>query len=190
MWALRNGLLVNWKFFSCVSVSSLLTQTWLRGAHSYIKSQVSWMWSYCEIQSEELYLQRKRKKKKTNVLQHLVAWAASVCVCVCVCVWPYFPLSAVCSYSNQYVSCLHWSGLDNHHSYMVSPQQMPETDRGAERKKPNEKVEGCTGWENVSVKHAAPQTPLRFLCILSERGDSRIVSGIGLLLKYQGATFR
>lgn len=55
---------------------------------------------------------------------------ACFCVCVCVWVWPYFPLSAVCSYSNQYVSCLHWSGPDNHYSYMVSPQQMQETDRG------------------------------------------------------------
>lgn len=38
----------------------LLTQSWLKGARSYIKSQASWMWSYCEIQSEELYLQRKK----------------------------------------------------------------------------------------------------------------------------------
>lgn len=59
------------------------------------------------------------------------------------CVWSYFPLSAVCSYSNQYVSCLHWSGPDNHYSYMVSPQQMQERDRGRKKE---------TKWESTRLQ--------------------------------------
>lgn len=70
------------------------------------------------------------------------------CLCECVCAWAcvYFPLSAVGSYSNQYVSCLHRSGPDKPLSSVVSPQQMQQEDIGApckkkRRKKKTEKKE-------------------------------------------------
>ena len=185
MRVLRNGLPVNWEFFLCVSVSSYwLNPDWrelvhiLRVRHLGCGHTVKF--------NQKNYICKEKKKTFCNISWLGLLLYVCVSESVCVCVWPYFPLSAVCSYSNQYVSCLHWSGLDNHHSYMVSPQQMPETDRGAERKKPNEKVESCTGWENVSVRHAAPQMLLRFMYILSERSDSRIVSGIGTSIKISG----
>lgn len=134
----------------CSSLSSYWLKSWLKGenntlACSHIKSE----YSHIVVKLWNSITRRVLAKKKSQIsCKNFAAWTASVCVCV----WPYFRLSVVCSYSNQYVSCLHWSGPDNHHSYMVSPQQMQEADTGLKERNQMRGYNAAQD-EKISLKH-------------------------------------
>lgn len=134
----------------CSSLSSYWLKSWLKGenntlACSHIKSEIL---SHCGQTVKFNHKTCTCKEKSQISCENFAAWTASVCICV----WPYFRLSVVCSYSNQYVSCLHWSGPDNHHSYMVSPQQMQEADRGLKERNQMRGYNAAQD-EKISLKH-------------------------------------
>lgn len=113
MWAFRNGLLLNDVFVRvCVF---LLTQSWLKGGITLRPVHILRVNSLACGHTVKFNQKNYICKEKDKYVAKL-----SGSDCFYVCVWPYFPLSVVCSYSNQYVSCLHWSGSDNHHSHGVS----------------------------------------------------------------------